>query len=269
MAYEAAELELQNYINTKIQTVRLDIQANMQKLETTKLELQKLNEASSIESQQQGIENEKSYLQQKMQSLQQEIQLHDNFKQVTLEKFKTDKLVEINQSIKQQEEIIEELEDKVDAITVQLNNYRITSPINGIVNVHQVVNEGDIVHPGEPILTIIPASQSQYKMVLSVLNKDISKMKVGDKVKYHFLALPYKEYGALEGEITKISTDAIVNPEDGISYYTVEATIQNKPLYSYKGKKAHIKVGMQAQAMVVTDSKKILYYLLEKINLKD
>jgi len=269
IAYEAAKLELQNYVNTKIQTVRLDIQENKQKLIATKLELQKLNEASSVESQQQGIKSEKSYLEQKTQSLQQEILLHGDLAEVTLEKFKTDKLVEVNESIKQQEEIIKELEDKINAINVQANNYQITAPIDGIVNVHQIVNEGDIVHPGEPIITIIPESQSQYKMVLSVLNKDISKMEVGDRVKYHFLALPYKEYGALEGKITKISTDAVVNPEDGVSYYTVEATIENKPLYSYKGKKAHIKVGMQAEAIVVTDSKKILYYMLEKINLKD
>jgi HlyD family secretion protein len=233
------------------------------------VQLQKLQKASTIEPQLQGIQSLKNDLQQKMQSLNQEISLQENLEKTSLEKFKTDKLVEINQSIKQQERLVKDLEGKLNDILVQLRNYRITAPIDGVVNTIKTVNEGDMIHPNDPILTVIPDHQSQYKMIIYVLNKDISKMKVGDKVNYHFAALPYREYGELEGRIMRISTDSTVNPEDGISYYIVEATVQNQFLRNYKGKKAKIKVGMQAEALVVTDSKKILHYILEKINLKE
>jgi membrane fusion protein, peptide pheromone/bacteriocin exporter len=267
--YEASKLELNNFINSKLISVRSEISTYEQKLEAIKLELKKLKETNQIEIQQQQIESEKNYLKEKLNSLQDELSHNEKLQEITLEKFKTDKLVEINNNIEQQEEIMKDLKAQLDAINIQLNNYKITSPIDGIIHVNKVVNKGDIIHPGETIITIIPTNQQQYKMVLSVLNKDISKMKVGDTVKYHFIALPYREYGALEGKITKISTDAIVNPESGLSYYTVEATLQNKSLYSYKGNEAEIKVGMQAEALVVSESKKILHFVLEKINLID
>ncbi|ACJ34965.1 bacteriocin/lantibiotic exporter, bacteriocin-binding protein [Anoxybacillus gonensis] len=267
--YEMAKLDLENYINGKLQSVRLEIERNKQKLNELTIQLQKLKNANTIEPQLQGIQLLKNDLQQKTKSLYQEISLQQELEEISLAKFKTDKLVEINEAIKQQEKLVKDLEGKKKDIEVQLRNYRIIAPINGVVNIIKDVNEGDIIHPNDPILTVIPDRQSQYKMIIYVLNKDISKMKVGDKANYHFAALPYREYGEIEGRIVRISTDSTVNPEDGISYYIVEATVPNESLQSYKGKKAKIKVGMQAEAIVVTDSKKILHYLLEKINLKE
>ncbi|AXM89126.1 bacteriocin transporter [Anoxybacillus ayderensis G10] len=267
--YEMAKLDLENYINGKLQSVRLEIERNKQKLNELTIQLQKLKNANTIEPQLQGIQLLKNDLQQKTKSLYQEISLQQELEEISLAKFKTDKLVEINEAIKQQEKLVKDLEGKKKDIEVQLRNYRIIAPINGVVNIIKDVNEGDIIHPNDPILTVIPDQQSQYKMIIYVLNKDISKMKVGDKANYHFAALPYREYGEIEGRIVRISTDSTVNPEDGISYYIVEATVPNESLQSYKGKKAKIKVGMQAEAIVVTDSKKILHYLLEKINLKE
>ncbi len=40
----------------------------------------------------------------------------------------------------------------------------------------------------------------------------------------------------------RISTDSTVNPEDGISYYIVEATVPNESLQSYKGKRRRLKL---------------------------
>lgn len=267
--YEMAKLELENYMNGKLQSVRLDIQTNKQKLNEMNVQLQKLQKASTIDPQLQGIQSLKNDLQQKTQSLNQEIALQENLEKTSLEKFKTDKLVEIDQSIKQQERFVKDLEAKLNDVLVQLRNYCITAPIDGVVNTIKTVNEGDIIHPNDPILTLIPEQQSRYKMLIYVLNKDISKMKIGDKVNYHFDALPYREYGELTGKIVRISTDSTVNPDDGMSYYIVEATVPNEGLKSYKGKQAKIKVGMQAEALVVTDSKKIMHYILEKINLKE
>ncbi len=64
-----------------------------------------------------------------------------------------------------------------------------------------------------------------------------------------------------------IATDATVDPKSGLSYYLVESTIENKPLFSYNGEKGELKMGMTCEAQVITKQKKILYYLLEKINL--
>ncbi|QEK12907.1 hypothetical protein FQB35_11545 [Crassaminicella thermophila] len=78
------------------------------------------------------------------------------------------------------------------------------------------------------------------------------------------MALPYKEYGELTGKITKIAED--VKPsKDNKSFYLVEADIE---LVGYNDEKKKIKVGMVCEARIITKTKKILYYLLEKIDLR-
>ena len=66
-----------------------------------------------------------------------------------------------------------------------------------------------------------------------------------------------------------MSIDANGDAKSGLSYYWVESEIENKPLFSYKGEKGELKIGMTCAAQVITKRKKILYYLLEKINLKN
>lgn len=79
----------------------------------------------------------------------------------------------------------------------------------------------------------------------------------------------YHLHRPLSGTITNIGTDAKIDQEKGSSFYIVEAAIENKPLYSYKGVKAEIKVGTDCEAQVIISTKKVLYYLFEKINLKN
>ncbi|MHB8072849.1 HlyD family efflux transporter periplasmic adaptor subunit [Desulfosporosinus fructosivorans] len=145
----------------------------------------------------------------------------------------------------------------------------VTSPIDGIVNLYTEINHGDLLQSGKEIAAIVPDTGSENRIQLIVSNKDIANIKEGQKIKYHFTALPYREYGELEGTVTKVGTDARVEKESGVSYYMAEATVENKELESYKGVKAQIKVGMACEAQVVTKSKKIIRWLLEKIDLID
>ena len=110
---------------------------------------------------------------------------------------------------------------------------------------------------------------SLYTIEIFMPNSEIAGLKVGDLIKYNFDALPYKEYGQMEGKITSISTDAQFNETYGTSGYIVKGTVNNETVYSYKGEAAELKVGMTCEAHIITEQKKILHYLLEKINLKD
>jgi len=102
-----------------------------------------------------------------------------------------------------------------------------------------------------------------------VPNENIAEVELGQKIKYHFHALPFREYGEAEGIVQKISNDSRVDSETGISYYVVEATLEETKMESYKGDIREIKAGMVCEAQVVTKSRSILRWLLEKINLRD
>ncbi|GIM48396.1 HlyD family type I secretion periplasmic adaptor subunit [Collibacillus ludicampi] len=188
--------------------------------------------------------------------------------EVAQQQYKIDTLTKLDDQIKEDDTNIDKLQKDLDDNEINLQNCTVTSPIDGVVNVIKEINKGDLLQSGDEVITIIPKNSSQYRVELYVSNKDIANIKVGQQIKYHFLALPYQEYGELTGTISRIGTDSKTD-QQGNSFYTVEATLDNKPLYSYKGIPANIKVGMACEAHVITKTKKILYYLLEKINLKE
>lgn len=183
-------------------------------------------------------------------------------------KYKIDMLVDLDNSTKDNETKMEELKTNIGTLQLTIDKSTVKAIMDGTINVKSDIAEGELLPSGQEVLAIIPPDDSQYKVQLYVSNKDITGLDVGQKIKYHFDALPYKEYGELTGEITDIATDAIVDQNSGASYYLVESEIKNEPLFSYKGEKGELKLGMTCEAQVVTKQKKILYYALEKINLK-
>lgn len=267
--YEAALLEVETYRNNKLLEIRNTIDNYREQLKVVEKDLLLLTKGSPIKTEEKSIHTQKNALMEKKEMIGKEIAQGEKYKEITLEKFKTDKIVEINGLILNKEKVVKSLEDNLQTINLQIEERTVKSPIDGIVNVSTELNIGDLVQPGMDIVTIVPRTESKYKVVLSVLNRDINRLSIGDEVKYHFLALPYKEYGELKGTITKISTDSTIDPSSGLSFYKVEATIKNEPLYSYKGKIGEIKVGMLTEAYVISDSKKILHFILEKINLRE
>ena len=188
----------------------------------------------------------------------------------TVENFKSDVLLQVNADIEAMEQQVDQLEKELILLEDQMKSYIVTAPIDGKVNIRTNISKGDYLQAGTEVLTIVPQTkESTFTVQLSILNQDIANTAVGDQVKLRIHSLPYQEYGQLEGEITRISTDAINDPETGLSYYLAEAVIDQDELMSYKGVPGHIKVGMTTDAHIVSESKKILHFLLEKIDLRD
>lgn len=244
-AWSTAQLELDSYRNETLAAIETEIQSDSDKLESLRLLLVKKNYDPEVAA------AGKAQL------------------ETAALKLKRDKLAELAAQIKAGETEVAQLREQSAAVELSLGDYVIKAPMSGIVNAVDEIREGDLVASGTELLTILPVHDSQFTVRLTVQNKDIAEIHVGDTIKYHFPALPYKEYGELRGIVTKIATDASYDQQAGQSYYSVEATIDNKPLYSYKGEPASIKVGMVCEAYVVTKSQKILNFLLEKLDLRE
>lgn len=86
-------------------------------------------------------------------------------------------------------------------------------------------------------------------------------------VKSELNSFPIDEYGVIEGEISSISKDIKVNDENNGSYYIAKITVDTASLYDKNGEEEKLKVGMACEVKIVTEQKRILFYILEKINL--
>lgn len=166
-------------------------------------------------------------------------------------------MVEIDNSIKLNKQKLEEIKTNLKVVDMNIDKCTIKAPIDGIVDISAPIKAGDLVGEGQEVLNILP-SESKYKIDLIILNKDVAN------IKYDFQALPYKEYGYLDGKLENISVDSKLDPKSGISFYTGEASIDSKPLYSHKGEKAQIKSGMVCTAKIITRKDGLLFIRKDK-----
>lgn len=167
------------------------------------------------------------------------------------------------------QESVRELETRLATVEREIDNSVMIASQSGRINIITEMVVGDQILAGTEVFTIVPEENTTYKVQILVNNQDIAKVKVGDNIKYHFQALPQKEFGNLTGEVLKISTDTKYDTVSKGNYYSVEASLNEKEVYSYKGEKAKVKIGMINEARIISEQKSILRFLLEKINLLD
>jgi membrane fusion protein, peptide pheromone/bacteriocin exporter len=190
--------------------------------------------------------------------------------ELSKEKVKNEMLLQVEEEISEFEKQLTTITSELEILDKKAEEYVIKTPINGIVNVRTTISKGDFLQSGTEILNILPdGNSSTYKVQLSLLNKDIASINIGDKVNFRVHSLPYQEYGQYSGEISKISSNTYIDQVTGESYYIIEATVDNKPVFGYKNEKEFLKVGMTTDAHIITHSTKILYKILEKINFLD
>lgn len=162
---------------------------------------------------------------------------------------------------------LKDLNTQINQAEKQIEQATVLAERDGIVNAASEIVEGDVLSSGAVVATIIPGGESEYKVQMYVSNADIANLKVGDTVKYSLAALPRNQYGVVDGEITSISKDAIVQNGEYSGFFLVEGTIDNAELVDKDGNVGNITIGMQSDARIVTEKKRIIRYLLEKIDL--
>lgn len=156
---------------------------------------------------------------------------------------------------------------KLEAVALSLSQCVVKSELDGLYNPVSEFAIGDTLASGSQIGTVVPQTSEQFLAELAVGNYDVSRIKQGDTVKLKLDALPYKEYGFVKGKIITISPDASFDEKSGQSYYKVVALVPNCTLKSYKGTDKQLKAGMAFEAHIVTERKKIVKIVLEKLQL--
>ena len=147
------------------------------------------------------------------------------------------------------------LQDRVRRTTIR-------SPVKGTVTRLNINTLGGVVAPGGQIMEIVPFEDSLLVQV-NIQPADVANIGVGQTARLKFSAYDFAIYGALDGEVDFLSADTVTN-EDGESFFVARV----RPEREYLGvpsKQLPIRVGMTAEADIITDRKTILEYLLKPI----
>ncbi|MGL3607879.1 HlyD family type I secretion periplasmic adaptor subunit [Rhizobium sp. G187] len=140
----------------------------------------------------------------------------------------------------------------------------IRSPVDGIVNTLEVNTIGAYVDPGTVIAGIVPTADTLL-IEAKISPRDVAFVRRGQKAIVKVTAYDFSIFGGLEGEVTNVSADSIVDKEKGETFYIVQVKTDRSELQR-NGMSYPIIPGMVASAEIMTGRKTILSYLLKPIN---
>jgi len=127
--------------------------------------------------------------------------------------------------------------------------------------VHPVVSTH--VSASQELLRVHQMEDDEYLTVqFYVLNKDITQVGLGQKVRVEIPALSVRTYGYAEATVTKIESDSRFDSQRGQSFYLVTARLTSNQLLDEP-----IKIGMQVHGRMITDEQRYLFWAIEKLEL--
>lgn len=138
----------------------------------------------------------------------------------------------------------------------------ITAPVDGVVMSSTVTTIGEVIEPGNPIMLIAP---SRDKMIVNatILNKDVGFVRIGDEVSVKLETYPFTRYGLIEGTLTMISADAVIDERLG-PVFPVEVELSQTWLGEGEFRR-DIQLGMNATAEIKTGDRPIYDFILSPI----
>ena len=175
------------------------------------------------------------------------------------QKYRTQALTELSQVNIE----IEDLNARLPSLLNRINRKEILSPINGIVN--RITNESDkaFVRSGDVLMEIVPAND-EIIVESKIDPKDIAKIERGDNVKISLTAYDATKFGRLDGEVEKISADAITNQETGEQFYSIDVKVTDV-IKDPEGKPVLILPGMVATVEVLAGRRTVLDYFWQPL----
>lgn len=170
----------------------------------------------------------------------------------------------LTQLTKRKEELTE-LKGQLQQSKRQRELSSVEAPFDGTV--YSIKATKGPVQQGEELLSVLPDGEDVV-LEVKVLNRDIGFVRVGQRAKVKLATFPYQEFGIVEGEVVKVSPNAIVEKnENGQSLGPVFPTRikLKKRAISVRGKEVELTPGMAATGEIVTRQKSILTFLIEPV----
>ncbi|MCB1869653.1 MAG: HlyD family type I secretion periplasmic adaptor subunit, partial [Gammaproteobacteria bacterium] len=160
------------------------------------------------------------------------------------------------------EKRIEALDQERIKAETRSNAYRLSSPIDGVVQQLAVHTLGGIVTPAQQLMTIIP-DEDVLEVEALVENKDIGFVKEGQNVEVKIDAFPFTKYGVIDAVLSDLSNDAVTDEVRGLVYKA--KVILKETRIRVDGKWVNLSPGMTVTAEVKTGTRRLIEFFLSPL----
>lgn len=156
---------------------------------------------------------------------------------------------------------INELEGVLAKATRIVEQLSIKAPLDGTVLSLATKTVGGVVNAAQPIVEIVPES-IPLVVEVTVQNKDIGFIQVGQSVVIKVDTYSFQRYGYLKGTVKAISPDAVNDEKQGLIYKMKVAINTDK---TSKNNIIKVEPGMSVTAEITTGKRRIIEFFLDPL----
>ncbi len=139
---------------------------------------------------------------------------------------------------------------------------QLTAPVAGTVQQLAVHTAGGVVTPAQALLVIVP-DNAEVTAEVTLENKDIGFVKVGQEVEVKLETFPFTRYGTVQARVERITADAVQDEKRGALFL---ATLKlEKSTLEVEGQRIKLNPGMNLSAEVKTGKRRVIEYLLSPV----
>ncbi|MFW6077556.1 MAG: HlyD family type I secretion periplasmic adaptor subunit [Hyphomicrobiales bacterium] len=161
-------------------------------------------------------------------------------------------LVRVNSELAQLEEAMTSSKDV-------FRRTEIFAPVSGTVLNLRSETVGGIVRPGEPILDIVPAEDGLV-IEARLSPNDIDVVTLGQTARVHLTPYSARSMAPLEGDLVRISPDAVIDEATNEAYYEVRIEVDPARLDRLAAD-VDMTPGMPAEVFILTGEQSLFSYI--------
>jgi hemolysin D len=150
-------------------------------------------------------------------------------------------------------------EQEIIKAEVRTQAQRLTAPVDGVVQQLQIHTIGGVVTPAQELMLIVPDEESLEVEAL-LENKDIGFVEEGQQAEVKIDAFPFTKYGTIDGTLTDISNDAVVDEVKGLVFKTQLAL--NRSVMQIGKRQVKLTPGMSVMVEVKTGTRRVIEFFL-------
>ena len=181
--------------------------------------------------------------------------------QATLLKLESDRQNEIAQSLREAQNQIFQLRERLRAADDQLSRTQVKAPEDGVITELRVHTSGGVIGAGVPLMDLVPL-QDRLIVTARVRPEDIDVVRPGLKADVHLLPYNQRRVPRLEGIVTQVSADRLVDKRTDQPYYAAKIRVQDPRVTEGR---VQIIPGMPTQVFIKTGHGSVALYALRPL----
>ncbi len=136
------------------------------------------------------------------------------------------------------------------------------APVDGVVQQLQIYTIGGVVTPAQELMLIVP-DEEKLEVEALLENKDIGFVEEGQEAEVKIDAFPFTKYGTIDGRLTNISNDAMMDEAKGLVFKTQVSLA--KSIMQIDKRQVHLTPGMSVTVEVKTGKRRVIEFFLSPL----